>query len=46
MWHSYKSNLTNDRICLVDNLKSNKVSNVYLSEGLLMKAIDYKIREK
>lgn len=45
-WHSYKSNYTNDRICLVYNLKSNKVSNVYLAEGLLMKAIDYKIRGK
>ena len=45
-WHSYKSNTTNDRVCLVYNLKSNKISNVYFSEGLWLKALDYKMRGK
>ena len=45
-WHSYQSDKNGDRICLVYNLKSNKVSNVYFAEGLWRKALDYKIRGK
>ena len=45
-WHSYKSNASNDRICLVYNLKAQKVSGVYLAEGLWLKALDYAIRGK
>lgn len=45
-WHSYKSNAINDRVCLVYNLKSKKVSNVYLAEGLWLKALDYSVRGK
>ena len=45
-WHSYRSDANNDRLCLVYNLKSNKVSNVYFAEGLWKKALDYKIRGK
>lgn len=45
-WHSYQSDSNSDRVCLVYNLKSNKVSNVYFAEGLWKKALEYKIRGK